>query len=51
MTVGDLIVIAVIAVIVFFVIRSIVRSKKSGGACTGNCASCSKCGGGKTHKS
>ena len=47
-TFGDIIVLAVIAVIVFFVVRSLIKQSKSGG-CAGSrkCSSggCSGCGG------
>ncbi len=40
--VGDLVIIALLAVAVFFAVRSIRKTKKKGG-CTGNCASCGCC--------
>ncbi len=44
MTAGDMIIIAVLLVAVFFAARAIIKSKKSGG-CSGDCSSCGKCGG------
>ncbi len=41
---GDLIVILVLAVVVFFAVRSMWRQYKAGGCCDGNCGSCSGCG-------
>lgn len=41
---GDFIVIAVLAIVVFFCARSIYKSKKNNkGGCNGNCGSCSGC--------
>lgn len=39
---GDMIVIAVLAVVIFFSIRSLVKQKKNGGCC-GDCATCGGC--------
>lgn len=49
---GNLIVIVILAVVVFLVIRSMVRSGKEESHCTGNCSTCGGCGGGskKLHK-
>lgn len=43
---GNLIVIVILAAAVFLVIRSMVRSRKEGPHCTGNCSTCGGCGGG-----
>ncbi|MBR0342833.1 MAG: FeoB-associated Cys-rich membrane protein [Oscillospiraceae bacterium] len=42
---GNLIVIAVLAIVVFFAARSVWRTHKSGGCsgCGGNCSGCSGC--------
>ena len=40
--VADIIVIAVLAVILFFVIRGMVRKHKAGGGCGCGCSGCSK---------
>lgn len=42
MTVGDYIILAVIAAAVFFAVRSLVRQKKRGG-CGCGCSGCSGC--------
>ena len=50
---GNLIVIAVLAVVVGLAIRSLWKEHKAGSRCTGNCASCGGCGGHKqaSHRS
>lgn len=40
---GNFIVLAVLAVIVFFAARSIYKKRKSGSGCNGNCAGCKGC--------
>lgn len=41
----NIIIVAVLVVIVGLIIKSLIKQKKNGGACTGNCASChSSCG-------
>ena len=40
---GDIIVIAVLGAAVFPAVRSLYKSKKKGGCCGGNCASCRGC--------
>ncbi len=42
LTVGDVIVLAVLLVMVGFSVRSLYKNKKQGG-CTGNCANCGGC--------
>lgn len=37
---GDIIIIAILGTIVTMVIRSMVKSRKNGGSCSGNCGSC-----------
>lgn len=44
MTLGDVIIIAILLVLIGFSVHSIRKTKKSGG-CTGNCACCGKCSG------
>ncbi len=44
MTVGDVIVLALIVVVAGFAVRSLHKTKKSGGGCTGDCSSCGGCG-------
>ena len=39
---GDVIVLAALAVIIYLVVRSLVKNHKKGGGCSGNCSSCSK---------
>ena len=39
---GDMILLAVLGVCVFFAVRSLLRNKKKGGCC-GNCAGCKGC--------
>lgn len=42
---ANIIVIAVIALVVFFIIRSMVMDKRAGrSSCGGNCGSCAGCG-------
>lgn len=44
--IADLIIIAVIAAIVFFVVRGMIRDKKAGkSSCGGSCAGCGACAG------
>lgn len=38
---GDIIMLAGLAVSVFFAVRSLKNNKKKGGACCGNCSRCS----------
>lgn len=40
---GDLIVIAALAAVVILAVRSVWRTRKAGGQCTGDCASCGGC--------
>ncbi len=40
---GDILVLAGVGVVVFLAIRSMRKSRKKGGGCTGNCASCGHC--------
>ena len=40
---GDFLVLAVLGVVVLLVIRSMHKTRKKGGGCTGNCASCGHC--------
>lgn len=42
---GTVVVLAVLAVIVYFAARSVIRDKKAG-KCSGGCAGCSGCSGG-----
>ena len=42
---GNLIVIVVLAVVVALAVRSLWKSHKSGGHCTGDCGSCGGCHG------
>ena len=42
---GYLIVCAVLALVVALAVRSIWKSRRSGGHCSGNCAHCGHCGG------
>lgn len=41
-SIGDIIVIAVLGVVVFFVIRKLYKQHKNSG-CGGDCCNCSKC--------
>lgn len=43
MNIWDIVICAVLAVAVFFAIRSAVKQKKKGGCC-GNCSDCQNCG-------
>ena len=43
---GDLIVLAAIAVVVFFVVRSMVKDHKNGKHCSGCSGTCSSCSAG-----
>ena len=43
---GTVIVCAVLMLAVALAVRSIWKSRRSGGHCTGNCARCGQCGGG-----
>lgn len=45
--VGNIIVIAVLAAVVALAIRSLWKSHRNGGGCSGDCASCGRCHGGK----
>lgn len=49
MNAGDIIIIAVVAVCVFFALRSVVRSRKKGG-CSCGCSDCTACPGCGTDK-
>ncbi len=40
---GNVIVIAVLALVVALVVRSLWRSKKNGGGCCGDCSKCKSC--------
>ena len=40
---GNLIVIAVLAIVVALAVRSLWREHKKGGCCGGNCSSCKSC--------
>ena len=40
---GDIIMLAGLAVCVFFAVRALRKSKKTGRSCGGNCASCGGC--------
>ena len=40
---GDFVVLAVLAVIIFLVVRSMVKSHKNGGHCSGCSCGCSNC--------
>lgn len=40
---GNVIVLAVLAVVVTLVIRSLWKSHKNGGSCSGDCSNCSSC--------
>ena len=40
---GNVIVLAVLAVVVTLVIRSLWKSHKKGGSCSGDCSNCSSC--------
>ena len=42
---GNLIVLLVLAAVTALAVRSLWRSRKQGGHCTGDCASCGCCGG------
>lgn len=42
---GNLIAIAVLAAVVALAVRSLWRSRRSGGGCNGDCASCGGCHG------
>ena len=44
MTPGDLVVIAVLVLVSGCSIRYLIKQKKKGGGCAGNCASCGCCG-------
>ena len=45
---ANLIVIAILAVVVAFAVRSIIKKRKSGGGCSGDCSSCGcNCSSGK----
>ena len=41
---GNAIVIAVLAIVVALAVRSLWKSHKSGGHCSGDCSSCGGCG-------
>lgn len=41
--IGNIIVIAILAVVVFFAARSVYRSHKKGGGCNGDCGHCNGC--------
>ena len=41
---GNIIVLLILAVLVFFAARSLYRSHKAGGGCGGDCGSCGGCG-------
>ncbi len=41
--IGNIIVIAILAVVVFFAARSLYRSHKRGGGCSGDCGNCKGC--------
>ncbi len=43
--VGNIIAVAIIAVVVALAVRSLWRSHKKGGGCGGDCGSCGNCGG------
>lgn len=45
---GNFIVLLVLATVVALALRSLWRSHKQGGHCSGDCASCGGCGGHKT---
>ena len=47
MSPGDIVVIAILAVVVIFCVRSLIKQKKNGG-CSGNCAGCCHCQTGST---
>lgn len=40
---GNVIVLAALAVVVTLVIRSLWKSHKNGGSCSGDCSNCSSC--------
>ena len=42
---GDVIVLAVLAIVIALVIRSLVISRKKGTSCCGNCSNCAGCSG------
>ena len=42
---GYVIVCAVLALVTALAVRSIWKSRRSGGCCTGDCARCGQCGG------
>ncbi len=41
---GNIIVLAVLAVAISFAVRSLRKSRKAGGHCTGGCSACHGCG-------
>ena len=44
--IADVVIIAVIALVVFFVVRGMIRDKKAGkSSCGGSCAGCGACAG------
>ena len=44
--IADIVIIAVIALVVFFVVRGMIRDKKAGkSSCGGSCAGCGACAG------
>nr|WP_325184931.1 FeoB-associated Cys-rich membrane protein [uncultured Oscillibacter sp.] len=42
---GNIIVLTVLAVAVGLAVRSLWKSRKSGGGCSGDCGNCGSCGG------
>lgn len=47
---GNIIVIAVLAIVVALAVRSLWKSHKAGGHCSGDCSSCGGCGGSRHHE-
>lgn len=47
---GNIIVISVLTAVVALAVRSLWKSHKSGGHCTGDCSSCGCCHGGRKAK-
>ncbi len=43
MNIGTIIVLVILAVIVFFAVRSIYRKNKNGSCCNGDCCNCHGC--------
>ena len=43
MNIGTIIVLVILAVIVFFAVRSIYKQKKNGSCCSGDCSKCHGC--------